>query len=73
MPKLRVLSGRQLMEILAQHGFRELRQKGSHVIMQLSSDDTSITIPVPDHREIRIGTLMSIIRQSGLDKNLFAA
>jgi predicted RNA binding protein YcfA (HicA-like mRNA interferase family) len=73
MPKLRVLSGRQLMEILAQHGFRELRQKGSHVIMQLSSDDTSITIPVPDHREIWIGTLMSIIRQSGLDKNLFAA
>jgi len=27
---------------------------------------------VPDHKEIRIGTLMSIIRQSGLDRSLFA-
>jgi len=72
MPKLRVLSGRQLMAILAQHGFQEVRQRGSHVIMQLAHDEGTLSIPVPDHREIRIGTLMSIIRQSGLDKNLFA-
>jgi predicted RNA binding protein YcfA (HicA-like mRNA interferase family) len=71
MPKLRVLSGRQLMAILAQHGFQEIRQKGSHVIMQLTHDEGSISIPVPDHREIRIGTLMSIIRQSGLSKDIF--
>jgi predicted RNA binding protein YcfA (HicA-like mRNA interferase family) len=71
MPKLRVLSGRQLMAILAEHGFQEVRQKGSHVIMQLTHVDGSVTIPVPDHREIRIGTLMSIVRQSGLDKDLF--
>lgn len=72
MPKLRVLSGRQLMAILAQHGFQEIRQKGSHVIMQLTQDDGTLTIPVPDHREIRIGTLMPIVRQSGLDKDIFS-
>jgi len=27
---------------------------------------------LPDHKEIRIGTLMSITRQSGLDRPLFA-
>jgi len=31
----------------------------------------TITIPVPDHREIRMGTFQSIIRQSGLPRNAF--
>ena len=41
------------------------------MVMQLISLDGSITISVPDHREIRIGTLMSIIRQSGISKSVF--
>lgn len=39
--------------------------------MQLRLSYTTVTVPVPDHREIRIGTLRSIIRQSGLPKSLF--
>jgi predicted RNA binding protein YcfA (HicA-like mRNA interferase family) len=31
----------------------------------------TITVPVPDHREIRPGTLLSIIRQSGVDRKEF--
>ena len=31
----------------------------------------TITVPVPDHREIRIGTLQSIIRQSGIPRSEF--
>jgi predicted RNA binding protein YcfA (HicA-like mRNA interferase family) len=46
-------------------------KKGSHIVMQLSTADGSITVPVPDHRGIRIGTLMSIIRQSGISKSVF--
>jgi predicted RNA binding protein YcfA (HicA-like mRNA interferase family) len=34
--------------------------------MQRSEDGSTTTIPVPDHSELRIGTLRSIIRQSGL-------
>ena len=30
-----------------------------------------MTVPVPMHRELRIGTLMSIIRQSGLPRTEF--
>jgi hypothetical protein len=26
----------------------------------------TVTVPVPDHRELRVGTLQSIIRQSGV-------
>ena len=39
--------------------------------MQKVENDGTITVPVPDHGELRMGTLMSIIRQSGLPRTLF--
>ena len=71
MPKLAVLSGRAVCVILALHGFVEVRQRGSHVVMQKKLDTTTITVPVPNHAEIRIGTLLSIIRQSGVSRAEF--
>jgi predicted RNA binding protein YcfA (HicA-like mRNA interferase family) len=71
LPKLRILSGKEVCSILAQHGFQEVRRRGSHVVMQKKAPPTTITVPVPDHKEIRIGTLQSIIRQSGIPKTEF--
>ena len=71
MPRLRVLSGREVCKIMAEHGFEEVRRKGSHVIMQEKDGGTTITVPVPDHAELRAGTLLGIIRQSGLSRVLF--
>jgi predicted RNA binding protein YcfA (HicA-like mRNA interferase family) len=56
---------------MSKHGFAEVRQKGSHIIMQKKEEGTTITVPVPDHDELRIGTLLGIIRQSGLPRSLF--
>jgi predicted RNA binding protein YcfA (HicA-like mRNA interferase family) len=69
--KLRTLSGNQVCAILARHGFVEVRQRGSHVVMQKKLPDTTITVPVPNHAELRTGTLQSIIRQSGLSRAEF--
>jgi len=69
--KLRILSGKQVCEILSRHGFVEIRQRGSHVVMQKKLPNTTITVPVPNHSELRIGTLQSIIRQSGILKSEF--
>ncbi|MBK9149293.1 MAG: type II toxin-antitoxin system HicA family toxin [Flavobacteriales bacterium] len=69
---MRTLSGREVCAILRAHGFEQVRQRGSHIIMQKQVPGSTITVPVPDHKEIRIGTLMSIIRQSGLDRSVFA-
>jgi predicted RNA binding protein YcfA (HicA-like mRNA interferase family) len=41
--------------------------------MQRQLADTTITVPVPDHEELRIGTLQSIIRQSGVPRSEFEA
>jgi len=69
--KLRILSGKQVCDIREKHGFIQVRQRGSHLVMQKRLPDTTITVPVPNHTEIRIGTLQSIIRQSGLNKSEF--
>ena len=39
--------------------------------MQRRIEGTTTTVPVPDHRELKLGTLASIIRQSGLARRLF--
>ncbi len=71
MGKLRVLSGREVCRILGKHGFIEVRRRGSHVVMQRRTETGTVTVPVPDHPELRIGTLLSIIRQSGLPRSEF--
>jgi predicted RNA binding protein YcfA (HicA-like mRNA interferase family) len=39
--------------------------------MQKKLPGSTITVPIPDHSELRIGTLQSIIRQSQLLRSLF--
>jgi predicted RNA binding protein YcfA (HicA-like mRNA interferase family) len=70
-PKLGIFSGDEVCRILKSHGFRRVRQKGSHAIMQMETEGSTITVPVPLHRELKIGTLQSIIRQSGLGRAPF--
>ena len=71
MAELRVLSGREVCRILASHGFIEVRRRGSHIVMQKVEGRDTTTVPVPDHRELRAGTLLSIVRQSGLLRSAF--
>lgn len=63
MGKLRIFSGKQICRLL--------EQRGSHVVMQKKTESSTITVPVPFHSTIRIGTLQSIIRQSKLPRELF--
>ena len=73
MGRLRVLSGAAVCQILEQHGFRLTRQRGNHAVMQKVVSNSTVTVPVPLHDELKIGTLLSIIRQSGLPRSLFEA
>ncbi len=71
MARLRILAGKEVCSILATHGFEEVRRRGSHIVMQKKSPLGTITVPVPNHDAIRIGTLQSIIRQSRLNRAEF--
>lgn len=73
MGKLRRLSGSEVCRILADQGFTQIRQRGSHIVMQRRTSESTTTVPIPNHTELRIGTLVAIIRQSGLPRYLFEA
>ena len=67
MPKLPVLSGHDVVKALEQLGFEQMRQRGSHVILQRRG----IGCVVPLHKEVKTGTLAGIIRQAGLTQDEF--
>ena len=71
MPRVGHFSGEDVCRILTEHGFRLVRQRGSHAVMQKQAGNSTVTVPVPIHREIRIGTLLAIIRQSGVSRTAF--
>ncbi len=71
MAKIKVLSGAAVCRILSENGFMNVRQRGSHIVMQKRLPGTTVTVPVPNHRELDRGTLRAIIRQSQLDRGLF--
>jgi predicted RNA binding protein YcfA (HicA-like mRNA interferase family) len=60
--KLRALSASEVCRILEQNGFVQVRQRGSHIIMQMQTEDSTITVPIPNYEELHVGTLRSIIR-----------
>jgi predicted RNA binding protein YcfA (HicA-like mRNA interferase family) len=67
MAKLPLLSARKILKALSKAGFQQVSQKGSHIkLKRIDKDKTRIVI-VPDFNQVPIGTLRSIIRQSGLD------
>ena len=71
MPKLGVFSGEEVCRLLEAEGFVRVRQRGSHIVLQRVSPEGAITVPVPNHRTVRLGTLQAIIRQSGVPREKF--
>ena len=67
MPKLPVLSGRDVVKALERLGFEQMRQRGSHVVMRRGS----VVCVVPLHNEVKTGTLAGIVRQAGLTQDEF--
>lgn len=66
MPKLPVLSGKNVIKILCKIGFEHVRTAGSHAILNKQTQEGKITIPIPLHTELAKGTLKSIMKQAGL-------
>jgi predicted RNA binding protein YcfA (HicA-like mRNA interferase family) len=64
MGKLPVLSGDELIALLKKAGFIAVRQKGSHV--SLSKEEYRTVVPV--HADLAKGTLLAILKQTGLTK-----
>ena len=64
MPRLRRLSGAELVRIFRGFGFTVHSQRGSHVkLRRTGAEGTTETLSIPAHHEIKLGTLHEIFTQ----------
>lgn len=62
MQKLKKISGKECVKILCNNfGFQVARQRGSHIILAKETPDGRVGTVVPNHAELKIGTLKGIL------------
>jgi len=62
------ITSKKLFKFLQKRGFYLSRQSGSHMILHHDSDETKrVTLPL-HNKDLRPGTLSSILKQAGVDK-----
>ncbi len=69
MPSLPLVSGAEAVRALEHLGFVVARQRGSHIVMRNGSQGCV----VPNHKEIKIGTLGGLLKQAGVSVDDFIA
>ena len=57
-------SGKEVVKALHRMGFVVDHQRGSHIF--LHNLERNISVTVPNHKELRKGTLHSILKQAGI-------
>lgn len=62
MPKLPRVSGAEVVRALERLGFAVARQRGSHIVLRRGSSGCV----VPNHRELKTGTLAGVLKQAGV-------
>jgi predicted RNA binding protein YcfA (HicA-like mRNA interferase family) len=71
MPRLPRVSGAETIRALERLGFRQIRQRGSHVVLKRIGPDVVRGCVVPLHAELAIGTLRGILKQAGVTTEEF--
>ncbi len=62
---MKAVKPRQMIKVLEQRGFKFVRQKGSHRLYKKGN----IRVTIPYHRrDLKPGTLQSILKQAGIGK-----
>lgn len=65
--RLPVVNGKRVIQALTRTGFVVNRIVGSHHVLVYPDDPTrTVTVPVHAGRDLKPGTLRSIVRQTGL-------
>lgn len=66
MPKPPILSGKEVIKKLEKIGYKNVRQKGSHIRLKHKENPAYKPITVPLHRTIKPGLLCKIIKDANL-------
>ena len=64
-PKLKRMSGTEVVGTFTRYGFTVKSQRGSHVkLVRIIKTGDRQVLTIPNHKEIDTGTLQSIIKQA---------
>ena len=55
-----------LFKLLKMNGWSEVRQKGSHIIMQHPTNPNRLTVPFHAGKEVKTGLLKAILKQADI-------
>lgn len=70
MTRLPAIKPKKLLGILKEHGFYKHHQVGSHLVLKSEKDETlRVTLPM-HNRDLKKKTLLSILKQAGLDRSV---
>ena len=73
MSLLKKCSGKECVKILCnKFGFSIVRQKGSHIVLRKETPEGAIGTVVPNHKEIKMGTLKNVLKLAKIDEEEFA-
>ena len=64
MPRMPRISSEEAIRSRERLGCEQIRQTGSHVVMKKETEEGEIGCVVPLHRELKVGTLGSILKQA---------
>ncbi|MEK7202748.1 MAG: type II toxin-antitoxin system HicA family toxin [Patescibacteria group bacterium] len=65
MPKLKILSGKEVIQIFLEFNFKIVNQKGSHVkLKRILDEEIKQTLTIPNHSELDKGTVKAVYRQA---------
>ena len=64
MPRLKVLSGEDVIKIFGSFNFVVISQKGSHVKLRRIIDKINQNITIPNHKELDKWTIRGILNQA---------
>jgi predicted RNA binding protein YcfA (HicA-like mRNA interferase family) len=71
MPELRGVSGREVIKVLERLGFKQVRQRGSHVVLRKSTATGDVGCVVPLHKQLKVGTLHGILKLAKVEPEEF--
>lgn len=71
-PELPPVSGKQVVAALERNGWYVKRVRGSHHVLRHPDIPDAIPVPVHGNRQLKRGTLASIMRSAGLSRDEFA-
>jgi len=57
----------ELLRLLKKHGWTEIRQSGSHIIMEHPEKQNLLTLPFHASKEVKNGLLQALLKQADID------